>query len=322
MRKDGTKVCVSVKRTAVRDERGELLLILESAHELGREEFSVRADQFLHMIVEQAPMLAWSVDRALLVTSYWGSGILFERSCPNQFVGRPICELFQCGESARAPVVHHHKALRGVASRFEYWLENKALDIQLGPLRSGDGDIVGCAGIAVDITARKKAEEEYRFQATHDHLTGLANYGVFVETLEREIVRASRACHTFAVLLLDLDGLKVINDSAGHLSGNRALKRLARVMQEHSRASDLAARYGGDEFGLILIETDPGMAKHIAERIQLRLGQDSGHPALSVSIGVANFPGDGRTIQELLETADRQLYQRKQAGRARGTMAG
>ena len=87
-------------------------------------------------------------------------------------------------------------------------------------------------------------------QARHDALTGLANYREFMDRLEREVCRAERNHRAFTLLLLDLDGLKRINDLLGHLAGNRALKRLAAVMNEHCRSTDLAVRYGGDEFAV------------------------------------------------------------------------
>ena len=170
--------------------------------------------------------------------------------------------------------------------------------------------------------AEQRSEDQIRYQATHDALTGLANYREFMDTLEREVRRAERSNHVFALLLLDLDDLKAINDKHGHLVGNRALKRLSEVIKDHSRATDLAARYGGDEFALVLIDADPGMANRIAQRIERAFRDGQHRPALSVSIGISIFPEDGRTAAELLETADRQLYKRKKASRAQGVSTG
>jgi diguanylate cyclase (GGDEF)-like protein len=114
-------------------------------------------------------------------------------------------------------------------------------------------------------------------------------------------------------MLLDLNELKRINDLQGHLAGNRALRRLAVIINEHCRATDLAARYGGDEFAVILIDSDRGMAENVARRIEERLHTDLEKPSLSVSIGIGVYPEDGRTAAEVIEAADRRLYRRKRA---------
>jgi len=161
---------------------------------------------------------------------------------------------------------------------------------------------------AFDLTERKRAEEKVQLLAVTDPLTGLGNYRRLVEALDAEVKRTGRTGRPFAVLLLDLDQLKKINDRYGHLIGSQALCRLADVLCVHCRAIDTAARYGGDEFALILPETTAAAARLVASRIRSRLATDSLQPLLSASIGVAVYPQDGETIEALLCTADRELY--------------
>ena len=161
---------------------------------------------------------------------------------------------------------------------------------------------------AFDVTERKHAEEKVQLLAVTDPLTGLGNYRRLVEALDAEVKRTGRTGRPFAVLLLDLDRLKKINDRYGHLIGSQALCRLADVLRVDCRAIDTAARYGGDEFVLILPETTAVAAKLVASRIRSRLAADSLEPRLSASIGVAVYPQDGETIEALLRTADRELY--------------
>ena len=128
--------------------------------------------------------------------------------------------------------------------------------MSINPYRGRDGGVIGCIGVALDITDRRKSEDEIRYRATHDGLTGLANYREFVETLEQEVRRTGRTGQPFALLLFDLGDLKTINDRFGHLTGNLALKRLAGVMKQHCRATELAARFGGDELAILLLDAD------------------------------------------------------------------
>lgn len=148
--------------------------------------------------------------------------------------------------------------------------------------------------------------------AISDPLTGLANYRHLLEVMEIELQRAHRTNRGFAVLLLDLDGLKKINDNHGHLVGSQALKRLANVLRYHCRGMDTAARYGGDEFALVLPEAEEAVAIQVAHRIRKRLIEDGIEPRISVSAGVAVYPRDGLTIEKLLHSADNALYAMKE----------
>src|SRR6266446_6963223 len=250
-------------------------------------------------------------ERNLRITSNWGKGLASSEISPDALVGRSVWEFLGCADQHTTPITEHYEALRGVSSNFEYTWNSRVLEIHLEPLRTGSGEIEGVLGVAMDMTERKKNEEQAHYQARHDALTGLANYRELMDRLEKEVHRAERSHHSFTVLLLDLDGLKRINDLHGHLAGNRALQRLAAVMNEHCRSTDLAVRYGGDEFAVVLIDSDKGMAEQVAHRIENGLHAGQGKPAISVSIGIGIYPDDGRTAAELIEAADQQLYKYK-----------
>ncbi len=129
--------------------------------------------------------------------------------------------------------------------------------------------------------------------------------------LHSEICRSKRTEREFCILLLDLDGLKEINDRFGHLAGDRALCRLAQTLTDCCRSIDTAARQGGDEFALVLPETGVAAATLVARRICDLLAKDAEEPGLSVSVGVASYPRDANTIGTLLFAADRALYAMK-----------
>jgi len=161
---------------------------------------------------------------------------------------------------------------------------------------------------AAEVSERRRQEEHARLLAVRDPLTGLANYRLLVERVGEEIRRYGRTGKPFAVLLLDLDELKKINDQHGHVVGSLAICRVAEVLHLSCRETDTAARYGGDEFALVLTESTAESATVVAQRVAERLSQDAEEPHISVSIGVAEFPRDGTTIEQLLSAADQALY--------------
>jgi diguanylate cyclase (GGDEF)-like protein/PAS domain S-box-containing protein len=173
------------------------------------------------------------------------------------------------------------------------------------------GVFAGYEIIAEDITEQRALEDHLRRQASSDSLTGLGNHRRLFEMLQSEICRSKRTEREFSLLLLDLDGLKEINDRYGHLAGNRALCRLAQVLGDCCRSIDTAARQGGDEFALVLPETCAAAATLVARRICDVLASDAEEPALSVSVGIASYPKDADTIGILLYAADRALYAMK-----------
>jgi diguanylate cyclase (GGDEF)-like protein len=150
--------------------------------------------------------------------------------------------------------------------------------------------------------------DQVRLLAVTDSLTGLSNYRTLINVMETEMQRSRRTGRPFAVLLFDLDGLKAINDQHGHLVGSRAICRLASVLRIHCRAMDTAARYGGDEFAVVLPEAGLDAAASVSRRICERLAKDGEFPRVTVSVGAAVFPRDGETIDGLFDAADRALY--------------
>jgi diguanylate cyclase (GGDEF)-like protein/PAS domain S-box-containing protein len=312
LHKNGSRVLVAVRRSLIRGDHGEAEGILEMAEALDSHE-ALRAPEEapLSLLMDQVPGLHWTTDRKLRISAHWGMGFPAGKLRQRAFVGRDVRELLGAADPHTTPITEHYAALRGVVSHFEYAWRGAVLEIRVGPLRAASGQVIGCLGAAVDVTDRKKSEEQALYQARHDGLTGLANYREFTDRFDAEVRRADRSHHSFTLLLLDLDHLKRINDLQGHLAGNRALRRLAAVMREHCRATDLAARYGGDEFAVLLIDSDRGMAEHVAQRIEQRLRSDHEKPQLSVSIGIGVYPDDGRTTAEIIEAADQRLYRRK-----------
>ncbi len=176
---------------------------------------------------------------------------------------------------------------------------------------SEEGAPGGCEIIAEDVTAHCALEDHLRHLAATDALTGLANYRRFSETLESELKRSDRTARALAVLFFDVNEMKKINDSYGHLTGNRALCRLADILRFCCRSIDTPARYGGDEFAIILPETGAKEAGSVTRRTCEMLSEDCEEPLLTVSVGCAVYPEDGTTIETLLSAADRSLYAMK-----------
>ncbi|HLO35740.1 MAG TPA: GGDEF domain-containing protein [Candidatus Deferrimicrobium sp.] len=160
--------------------------------------------------------------------------------------------------------------------------------------------------------------------STIDNLTALFNRTFFFAAVEREIARSARSGRGFCLLMMDLDELKQINDRHGHFFGDRVLRGVGQVIRSGVRRIDTAARYGGDEFVVLLPETDPTGAYVLAEKIRqevadLRVDVAGSMIQPSISIGVVSYPEDGRTSDELMITADASMYRSKRAGKNRVT---
>lgn len=241
-----------------------------------------------------------------------------------------LTELFHCDKAKRSyrEIFSSGAAIKGLQAEMRrsdgssLWVE-----ISAGPL-GGDCDpdkretAEGAVGVIADVTERLCMMEEMCRLARTDSMTGLWNRGYFCELARREIAVSRRSGRALAVLLLDVDHFKGVNDTYGHDAGDRALISLAETLRETIREVDIPARYGGEEFCVLLPGISPEGACTAAERIRSAIEGGSvpfedGSFRVTVSIGIAFFRSPGMTLDQLLKHADIALYGAKKNGRNR-----
>jgi diguanylate cyclase (GGDEF)-like protein len=292
----------------------------------------------LVLLWKENPRLNWTREQVvelavLFVGLFFTAGIVFGgrfhsevRNYPLEYLSIPflIWAAFRFGrrKAATATCVLAGIAIWGTMQGYGPF-SRETLNTSLLLVQSFVGIVaVTSLALAAEVSERKRADEYVQQLVATDPLTGLANYRRLIEAIELEIKRYGRSGRPFAVLLFDLDGLKKINDAHGHLVGSRALCRLAEVLRAHSRQIDTPARFGGDEFAVVLPETTSLQAQQIAARIRDRLASDGENPPISAAAGTAVFPDNGESVDALLSAADRALYGMKRLSAAAGSQQG
>lgn len=208
-------------------------------------------------------------------------------------------------------------------------LAEGAAEVAMGDLRvdlpaAGGGEVGALTNVFNHMVRRlREGRRELERLSVTDGLTGLTNHRALMQRLQEEAMRSARSKHPFAVIMGDVDHFKQYNDDFGHPAGDEVLKRIAAVLRDATRAIDCVGRYGGEEFAVLLPETDAAGAMEVAERIRARVaGEGFPNRTMTMSIGVAEFPRDGERPEMVVAAADAALYEAKRAGRNRVVRGG
>ncbi len=277
-------------------------------------------------LVKLSSDLYWEQDANFRFTHIDGPELLLARLPIAGIVGRRTWEIEAVSRVAdeawqeHIALLERHEAFRDFTCCLRGNDGGKLwLSVSGNPRFDDAGRFIGYHGVTSDVTLRVEAEERYRHLAYHDTLTRLPNRRLLTDRLDQAIRGATRRQTRFALLLLDLDGFKQINDRYGHAAGDKVLEAVAARLRETVRDADTVARIGGDEFVVLLHEVgDIGDATRVADKILGRVGEpvadgDERH-AVGASIGISLFPEHGNTPDALLQRADHAMYRGKSRG--------
>jgi diguanylate cyclase (GGDEF)-like protein/PAS domain S-box-containing protein len=307
---------------------GLLIVFSDVTKRVQANEALYRARNALSSHLENTPLVVIQLDAHRRITQWSGRATEVFGWSDSETFGRTLDELGLFEEESRLRIEHELQWLdQGSAARFTLACRNKRKDgfalhgeWFVSVLRDDKGAVSSYLMLVQDVSARVSAEHHLHYVANHDVLTGLANRSQFQERLKDEIARAKRLNHSIAVVLLDLDRFKYVNESLGHAAGDALLQQVALRFSRAIGAGDLIARTGGDEFMLLLnVEGDMSRGERVGENLRqlldrpFRVGEQD--IFVTVSIGVAFFPQDSASESELIKNADWAMYRAKDAGR-------
>jgi diguanylate cyclase (GGDEF)-like protein len=274
----------------------------------------------LQMFMSQIPAIVWSTDEQLRVTSMVGSELARADLSPRGLVGNPLSDALRGIDAEPDNMITHAEAIAGRPGSHFAEFNKRKYEVHVEPLHDDRGEIVGTMGIAVDVSERKAAEERLAFLAHHDALTGVPNRLLLMDRLVQSIAHAKRRNRYTALLFVDIDHFKRVNDSFGHGTGDELLIEIAQRLSKAVRPGDTVARIGGDEFIVALDDVAEAIDVAIVAKKIVASFVDvfaiNGHElAMTCSIGASLYPIDGETPDELIRCADFAMYNAKELGR-------
>ncbi|WP_428737777.1 putative bifunctional diguanylate cyclase/phosphodiesterase [Sulfurimonas sp.] len=307
---------------------GNYRSILESKmmYEEEKEKFSVSRERF-EILFKSAPVGFFFYDQDFIIREVNQKFVEFLEAPKEFLIGLnlkqiPDQRIFPALQSAMDNINGMYEG----EYKSQYKKKQMYVDLQTSPLRDTSGKVIGAIGIVNDITEKMHALKQIEHQAMYDTLTNIPNRLTLIERVERELIRFKRHNVIFAVLFLDLDHFKNINDSLGHAVGDSLLNEVASRLQSIVRSEDTVARIGGDEFVILLpdLSYDEKMAANKAERIALKIYTVFEEPfsildhqlSISTSIGIALASNEDENADDILKHADIAMYQAKKEGRA------
>ncbi len=326
-RKDGSSFPIALAISqATLDGKLKFIAIAQDITERKRAEQALRdSAQELRLFADNVPAMTVSFDENLHCRFANKAFAEFFGFTVNSILGRHLRDI--AGEEGYREIeAYFRRALRGQAVTYQRTRrlangESHYLEVKLLPHSGDRGKILGCFAVTTDITEHKLAEERIQRVAHHDSLTGLPNRALFNDRLHQAISLAKRDSRQFALLFLDLDRFKPVNDTLGHTAGDELLKGVAARIRRQVRESDTVARIGGDEFTVILSDIDRREDVAIIARKAIaalaapfRLGNCKHSVEIGTSIGIAIYPADGRDADTLVRAADTAMYSAKPAG--------
>jgi diguanylate cyclase (GGDEF)-like protein/PAS domain S-box-containing protein len=332
---DGSERPIVARAMLELDEAGEPLRYIGTNQDQSVEVQSRQTERLLSQIVMSTTEAIYTVDLDMRVLS-WNPGAerLYGYSA-EEMIGQPLGTLYPEHRDSRAwqeSVERRARLIEGKIDFEEYESVRRRKDgslVQVAAttttLRDHAGKVIGLVGSLRDITERRRVEAQLAYLSNHDPLTGLFNRTRFEEELGGIAVRAAQRNVEAALLMLDLDNFKYVNETYGHKSGDELVSSIAATLRNELGPVDVLARFGGDEFGVLIIDTDTERASELGERL---LGAVRDHEMtingieirVTASIGVVVFDGIHASTEDVLADVDRAMYQSKEKGRNRVTV--